>query len=148
MIDLPDQRTDRRTDGRTDGQTDTVAYRDARTHLKTREGPTDGRTDGPTDKASYRDADESKKTIFDCHLYHTYKCTFEIVKIFISLIHWRRARAFRAFTVKAHFVVQSGSVVHWRQKNREKKSKKRKKIKKKEGKIEKIRKRSEKIAEI
>ena len=48
-------------------------------------------------------------------------------------------RAFRAFTVKAHFVVQSGSVVHWRQKNREKKFKKRRKIKKKEGEIEKRR---------
>ena len=41
--------------------------------------------------------------------------------------------------MKAHFVVQSGSVVHWRQKNREKKFKKRKKIKKKEGEIEKRR---------
>ncbi len=40
--------------------------------------------------------------------------------------HRRRARAFRAFTVKAHFVVQSDSVVHWRQKNREKKAKKKK----------------------
>ena len=29
--------------------------------------------------------------------------------------HRRRARALRAFTVRAHFVVQSGSVVHWRQ---------------------------------
>ena len=48
--------------------------------------------------------------------------------------HRRKARAFRAFTVKAHFVVQSGSVVHWRQKNREKKSKKRKKIDKRKEK--------------
>ena len=40
--------------------------------------------------------------------------------------------------MKAHFVVQSGSVVHWRQKNRKKKKKK-KKIKKKEGKKEKRR---------
>ena len=44
--------------------------------------------------------------------------------------------------------VQSGSVVHWRQKIREKKFKKRKKIKKKEGEIEKRRVRNEKIAEI
>ena len=58
--------------------------------------------------------------------------------------HRRRARA---FTVKAHFVVQSGSVVHWRQKNKEKKAQKRKKIDK-EGKIEKRRANSEKIAEI
>ena len=36
--------------------------------------------------------------------------------------------------VKAHFVVQSGSVVHWRQKNREKKRKKRKKIDKRKEK--------------
>ncbi len=50
--------------------------------------------------------------------------------------------------MKAHFVVQSGSVMHWRPRNREKKVKKRKKIKKKEGKIEKIRERSERIAEI
>ena len=50
--------------------------------------------------------------------------------------------------MKAHFVVQSGSVVHWKQKNREKKAKKRKKIDKKKGKIEKRRERSEKIAEI
>ena len=43
LIDLPDRQTDRQTDGQTDGQTDrqtdgqtdTVAYRDARTHLKT-----------------------------------------------------------------------------------------------------------------
>ena len=47
--------------------------------------------------------------------------------------------------MKAHFVVQSGFVVYWRQKNREKKTSERKK---KEGKIEKIRKRSEKITEI
>ena len=51
-----------------------------------------------------------------------------------SSTHRRRARAFRAFTVKAHFVVQSGSVVHWRQKNREKKAKKRKKIDKRKEK--------------
>ncbi len=51
--------------------------------------------------------------------------------------------------MKAHFVVQSGSVVHWRQKNRGKKAKKRKKIDKKEGrKIERIRERSAKIVEI
>ena len=30
-----DGRTDRQTDGQTDRRTDTVAYRDARTHLKT-----------------------------------------------------------------------------------------------------------------
>ena len=36
LIDLPDGQTDRRTDGQTDGRTDTVAYRDARTHLKTK----------------------------------------------------------------------------------------------------------------
>ena len=42
--------------------------------------------------------------------------------------------------MKAHFVVQSGSVVHWR--------KIEKKYPKKERKIEKIRERSEKIAEI
>ena len=41
--------------------------------------------------------------------------------------------------MKAHFVVQSGSVVNWRQKNREKKFKKREKIKKKEGEIDKRR---------
>ena len=41
--------------------------------------------------------------------------------------HRRRARALRAFTVKAHFVVQSGSVVHWRQGNRERKAKKERK---------------------
>ena len=29
--------TDRRTDGRTDGRTDRPSYRDARTHLKTKE---------------------------------------------------------------------------------------------------------------
>ena len=36
--------------------------------------------------------------------------------------------------MKAHFVVQSGSVVHWRQKNRKRKVKE-KKIKKKEKNI-------------
>ena len=34
LIDLPDGQMDGRTDRRTDGRTDTVAYRDARTHLK------------------------------------------------------------------------------------------------------------------
>ena len=50
--------------------------------------------------------------------------------------------------VKAHFVVQSGSVVHWRQKNREKKEKKRKKIDKRNEKQKEKRERSEKIVEI
>ena len=60
-------------------------------------------------------------------------CTF-LKHSLITTQHRRRARAFRAFTVKAHFVVQSGSVVHWRQKNREKKAKKRKKIDKRKEK--------------
>ena len=48
--------------------------------------------------------------------------------------------------MKAHFVVQSGSVVHWRQKNRGKKAKKNKENKEKGRK--KIKERSEKKKEI
>ena len=48
--------------------------------------------------------------------------------------HRRRARAFRALTVKAHFVVQSDSVVHWRQKKREKKKQKKERIDKRKEK--------------
>ena len=50
--------------------------------------------------------------------------------------------------LKAHFVVQSGSVMHWRQKIREKKFKKRKKNKEKGKGNRKRRERNEKIAEI
>ena len=49
--------------------------------------------------------------------------------------------------LKVHFVVQSGSVVHWRQKTREKKEKKKENIQKRR-KMEKRRERNEKIAEI